>query len=77
MRKTEDNLDYLVDYVEKEYIQGRFGRGKENHKLQDFHQELGMFIHLFQTAITGWTMQWKAFNEYKANNQVGIQNTWE
>ena len=47
MRKTEDNLDYLVDYVEKEYIQGRFGRGKENHKLQDFHQELGMFMHLF------------------------------
>ena len=53
MWETEDNLDYLVDYVEKVYIQGRFGSGKENHKLQDFHQELGMFIHLFQTAITG------------------------
>lgn len=53
MEKTEENLDDLVDYVEKVYSQGRFGRGKQNHKLYDFHQKLGIFIYLYPTAITG------------------------
>ena len=47
MEKTEENLDDLVDYVEKVWVYGGKAEAEEDQKLQEFHQKLGMFTYQY------------------------------
>lgn len=44
MENAEENLDDVMDKVEKGYVRGG-GAEAENQKLQDFHQKFGMFTY--------------------------------
>ena len=55
VENAEENVDNLMDSVERVYVWEKYGRTRRS-GLEDFHQKLGKFIHQYWMVTTGWTM---------------------
>ena len=69
MEHAEENLNDLIDYVERVFVCGGWTEA-EVQKLQDFQQKGGMFIHQYLIVITGQTTWWKV-------GMASFKSSWE